>query len=1701
MAKREVTVSIRVEGGKDGEAAVERMKRAFKSLQDASDKSISHISRSIQTNLADAFATGGEREYLETIRRLSPELKQLQENLRSGSFDIADYQRRMQLLDPATRSAIAAANQLGIAVRNTGDKAEQSTSDLGRLLIGLNLLDRAVDFVREKFRLAREEFLLFGKEMSAIATIVEDDFDLEKARQELASLPAALGKSSELAAGFKLAIGSGVEAGNALEFTAQSARAAKAGFAEIRETVDASTTVLNSYGIATGRVNEVYDLMFQTVKNGKIEFPELAQSIGQVSNVAAQSGVRLEEMFAVIATATATTKPSIAIEAFRSALSNILKPSEQAKELAESLGLEFNVASLRAKGFAGFLAEVIEKTKGNTDQLAILFGDVQGLNSILSITGAQAQNFAKNLKDMEGAAGNVDKAFQKQQSSLSAQAENFGVTFQKYVSGALSIVEPILTTILSLINKYPSVFVAAAVVVGALTAAHLLLNTQLVITASTAIPNLIRGIVNTIAIMTSFTSVTSMSATALTAFVTGWGLVAVAAVGLAAALYSYFSASNEVRNADEQRVNTLTKLIDVTNNDIKFLRDQTVSLTGSADARSRYNSILNSATLTEQATIKNLQNERSEREALSQILQKQNELRQEQIRTEAIAGAITASTKLQEALDAETQITSLMERRREYEDLIKQGFTTVDFGSGAIDLRNTISDLDGQIGTLSETNKEAIRILEQQVGVMANLAERSNQTGLEFLQFNGIVLDSETAQKRLAEKIDATIARLKAQREEALRAGKAMRDFAGDIQLVELAKSDVTITNEGVTSLSNQIKANLEVASQSGKDYAETLRQLKPQFNQLQTALQAGALDSKDYNERLNLIPETVRKALEESRKLGEYNPFEKTKKEASDAKKAVKDLRTELGDAASILDAMRTGTMMQESSGNVNVRDNLRTGAAGLFQVMPGNIPRWTDKWYSKTLSTAEFKKNVEAQIAVFNGQMGEYLQIAMKKANGDVKTAIRMAAMAWYGRGERDMFRYDDPTVFKQGEPSRREYTNQVLQRTMKAAGGGKSLQFAAFDAEAHTLQQIAEIRAHINQLISGGVDKNKQELEIVRAHESALEDIFRIGKELRTLGLDVTIELPDGPQKAKRTLESFNLLKSTYLNLRSQADSTQQRIFELSGELRGGVSELEKFDYQLQLNRQSGVLTAEDFAQLASEIERVRKALRLAASMDVSVQARGLTAGYAQQLEDIRGKETSKGTTDFLRSIEQVKNLRLEPGALTGIRELFLVGDRVDTEKFATHVRVWLNLLSAFGLFDKTKIEQVVAGLQAAADKFNEVSDARRNADFDSFNKSLQDEFEQVRRNERELSVYEETLRKIQTDYQHLDPLQKEQLLNTAAQIDAQKKLNEQYEELRDLFSETLHALAEGDFKGLVRGLADRAKDAFIDRISNVLASNILGFDPNATDNPVAKPIVGKIDESNKLLRQIAINTGGAPAATGMNLGSLFDGMLGNITGGPGPIFTGNQGGGIFNLTGAGGLKASGAGGTLNLADIQSFFKGSSGGGGFLDGIKNLFSTKEGGLFAARKNILTGKPSGLGGVLGGIGDIAAFAGGLIGGRFGNVLSMAGTGASIGAMFGPWGAAIGAGIGALIGLFGGDPKKKRDQKEKLPQLQQGFTDAFNQFRQLIEDVRFLRTDPDGALAKGNESRAQIASGFGIQFESKKYKKESQQLIASKTG
>ncbi len=320
------------------------------------------------------------------------------------------------------------------------------------------------------------------------------------------------------------------------------------------------------------------------------------------------------------------------------------------------------------------------------------------------------------------------------------------------------------------------------------------------------------------------------------------------------------------------------------------------------------------------------------------------------------------------------------------------------------------------------------------------------------------------------------------------------------------------------------------------------------------------------------------------------------------------------------------------------------------------------------------------------------------------------------------------------------------------------------------------------------------------------------------------------------------------------------------------------------------------------------------------------------------------------------------------------------------------------------------------------------------------------------------------------------------------------------------------------GKVPVIGDLAKGLSHNFLGNLTAGlfDSLGItSPQKTGNP-------QLDEAKtqtNYLKEIARNTSTAAQITNsFNVPNTPQG-LDSLVSAVHELTHGGQGGGSGSGTNATGLNSpytiknflgAGASGTRTgdvVGDISQVFAVDKGRGDFLSNIKFLFGKKDGAIFGKNSPIFGAQGFGNNvGTYGAIGGGAGLLGGLIGGRVGGFISGAGSGLALGAQIGSIipgvgtvvGAAVGAIAGGLISLFGGDPKRKADKKQ-LPALNQGFTDAFTQFSQLIKDVKALRIEGESALAKGAELRSQVASGFGLTFQSKKYKKESDKLIQAK--
>jgi len=280
-------------------------------------------------------------------------------------------------------------------------------------------------------------FANFETRMAEVSTIVDTaNINVEGLSESVLNLSRTVPQTADdLGAGLYQVFSSGVtDANEAMSVLNVSARAATAGLSTTAVAVDATTTVLNAYRLSASQAMNINDVFFETVKQGKITYDQLAGSIGQVANTASLAGVTIEEIAASVAT---MTKSGISADETMTALNNlmlkIISPTKEASNAAKKLGIDLSSAGIRSKGFAGFLAELNEKAGDNIDLLTQIVPDIRSFRAASVIAGTGAAEFAKQLGNMNNASGNVNEAFDKMNGTMNNQFQllknNLNATF------------------------------------------------------------------------------------------------------------------------------------------------------------------------------------------------------------------------------------------------------------------------------------------------------------------------------------------------------------------------------------------------------------------------------------------------------------------------------------------------------------------------------------------------------------------------------------------------------------------------------------------------------------------------------------------------------------------------------------------------------------------------------------------------------------------------------------------------------------------------------------------------------------------------------------------------------------------------------------------------------------------------------------------------------------------------------------------------------------------------------------------------------------------------------------------------------------------------------------------------------------------------------------------------------------------------
>lgn len=259
-------------------------------------------------------------------------------------------------------------------------------------------------------------FADFEQQMANVSTMLDEP---EKFMGQFAAgverLSTEMGESTEtLAKGLYDILSASVPAGQAIDYLAVAAKAAKGGMTTTAVAVDGLTSIMNAFQVKASDVAHVSDMMFATVKGGKITFEQLASNIGKVAPMAQAAGMSMEDMLATVAT---MTRQGLSAEESTTRLVNILKQFPEAGKNIRGL-----IESFKGKSLQEIMETVPEiRAAGG---IAALAADLEGLD--------------RDLAAMANSAGVAEAAFKKMDATT---ASGMAKVKQSVIAAAVSVGE------------------------------------------------------------------------------------------------------------------------------------------------------------------------------------------------------------------------------------------------------------------------------------------------------------------------------------------------------------------------------------------------------------------------------------------------------------------------------------------------------------------------------------------------------------------------------------------------------------------------------------------------------------------------------------------------------------------------------------------------------------------------------------------------------------------------------------------------------------------------------------------------------------------------------------------------------------------------------------------------------------------------------------------------------------------------------------------------------------------------------------------------------------------------------------------------------------------------------------------------------------------------------------------------------------
>lgn len=374
-------------------------------------------------------------------------------------LDIKDkISAQLQHVSDAVKKVGDSVSSAATKMKDFGEKVNQAGQEFGK--VGKDLSAKITLPIVALGGAAVKASLDFNKGMANIATLIPGNTKrIDELSKSILKMSEDTGTAaSDLADGMYQVISAFGDSKESVDRLAVANKAAKAGLSSTTEAINLLSAVTKGYNdTSAAALTKASDLAFVTVKLGQTSFPELASSIGKVIPMANAMKTSQEELFAVFATLTGVTGNAAEVSTqMKAVYSSLMKPSNDLTVAIRSLGFSSADAMIQQFGLVGTIQKLSATAGGSKEKLAGLFGSVEGLTSILALTGSQADVFKEKFAEMQKASGATEQAFKDQTTGIGAA----GFSMQKMIATIKSLAISIGQQLLPFVQKVAGIFVS-----------------------------------------------------------------------------------------------------------------------------------------------------------------------------------------------------------------------------------------------------------------------------------------------------------------------------------------------------------------------------------------------------------------------------------------------------------------------------------------------------------------------------------------------------------------------------------------------------------------------------------------------------------------------------------------------------------------------------------------------------------------------------------------------------------------------------------------------------------------------------------------------------------------------------------------------------------------------------------------------------------------------------------------------------------------------------------------------------------------------------------------------------------------------------------------------------------------------------------------------------------------------------------------